>query len=475
MHPALIFTLPVLGVWLATVYWHLRKSLPPGLGVNGPWREVHDLRFLVDEAFRDHEGGWHCRQAIFDEMFRLIGQARRLVVLDIFQFNAPGESQVAYRPLASELQDALLRRKREVPELSIVVITDPINSVYGGRPTPHFEALRHAGIEVVVTDLSRGRDPNPSWSALWRLAFRWLGNSVRGGWLPNPLGPGRVTLRSYLALLNFNANHRKTLVVDHGDEWRALVSSSNADDASGDYLDSALRFGGPAALDLLHSELAIAGWSGTPQLPSPPPVPTETNNERLPRIRLLTEGAIRRALLGIIDAARSDEGLDIAVLYISHRDVIKSLKRARSRGVTVRLLLDPNQAHFGHASPGIPNGQSACELHRAGIAIRWYDTRGEQAHSKILLRSGGTRPAELLLGSANYTRRSLDDLNLEADVVLSIAQDDPVTHNVSNMFERHWNNRDNEYFSVAFETYADPSRLRYLRYRLMEASGWSTF
>ncbi|GGX94997.1 phospholipase D [Litchfieldella qijiaojingensis] len=466
----------LLAVWLATAWWHANKPLPRGLGITGPWREVGDLHLLLDESYRDSQGEWHCRQAIFDEIFRLIGQARRLLVLDIFQFNVPGENRDCYRPLAQQLRDALLRRKAEVPDLEIVLITDPINSVYGGRPTPHFDALRQAGIQVVVTDLAASRDPNPTWSALWRLAFRWLGNTSRGGWLPNPLGPGKVTLRSYLATLNFNANHRKTLVVDHGNDWVALVSSSNADDASSDYLDTAIRFASPAALDLLDSELAVAEWSGLPPLGlHPAPLPPADAPPHQTRLRVLTEGAIRAALLDIIRDTHSDERLDIAVLFLSHRSVIEALKDAHRRGVAIRLLLDPNKSHFGHASPGIPNRQAAHELHRAGIAIRWYDTRGEQAHSKVLLRSGGTRPAELLLGSANFTRRSLDDLNLEADIQFHATKDHPVIRDVQTAFERHWHNLDDERFSLPFDAHSDPSRWRYWRYRWLEVTGWSTF
>lgn len=476
MAPTISVIVVLLAVLLATGWWHSHKPLPPGLGMTCPWREAHDLRLLIDESYRDIQGEWHCRQAIFDEIFRLIAQAQRLVVLDIFQFNVPGENHDCYRPLAQQLRDALLRRKAEVPDLEIILITDPINSVYGGRATPHFDAMRQAGIRVVITDLTRSRDPNPSWSALWRLVFYWLGNTSRHGWLPNPLGPGKVSLRSYLATLNFNANHRKTLVVDHGDDWIAMVSSSNADDGSSDYLDVAIRFAGPAALDLLASELALAEWSGLSSLGSyPTPLPITSAPPCLPRFRILTEGAIRRALLDIIRNARGGERLDIAVLFLSHRDVIRALMSAQRRGVAIRLLLDPNKTHFGHKSPGIPNRQAAYELHQAGVPIRWYDTRGEQAHSKVLLRSGGSRPAELLLGSANFTRRSLNDLNLEADVQLDAAQDHPIILDFQATFERHWHNHDGEQFSLSFDAHADPSRWRYWRYRWLEATGWSTF
>ncbi|MCG6658666.1 phospholipase [Halomonas campisalis] len=464
-----------LALYLATVWWHSRKPLPPGLRLAGPWRGAAEARLLRDETFIDTHGRQRCRQQVVDELLALIGQARRLIVIDIFQLNDPDSAPPdCHRRVAAELIQALLARKREVPALEIVLITDPINHVYGGQPAGHFDALRQAGIRVVETHLPASRDPNPSWSALWRLTMRWWGNSPRGGWLPNPLGPGKVTLRSYLASLNLNANHRKTLVADHGDDWRAVVSSCNLNDTSSNYRELGLTFAGPAALDLLDSERQIAAYSGASvEVPALPPV--EPPRRTAPRLRVLGEGAIRDALLETIDDARPGERLDIEVLYLSHRGLITALRKAHRRGVALRVLLDPSKAHFGRPSPGIPNRPVARELHDAGIAVRWSDTRREQAHAKLLLRSGEGRPAMLLLGSANFTRRSLDDLNLEANVQLEAESDHPAMADAHAAFKRHWHNGPEEHYSADYPAYADRSRLRYWRYRVMEASGWCTF
>ncbi|MCC5884219.1 MAG: phospholipase [Halomonas sp.] len=465
-----------LTLYLATLWWHSRKPLPPGLGVEGKWRSPCTPRLLIDETFVDADGQRHCRQQIFDEILRLIGQAETLVVLDIFQFNDPADDrQDCHRQISAALRDALLARKRQRPDVEMVVITDPINAVYGGRELSHHRALEAAGIRIATTDLTIGRDPNPSWSALWRLCLRWMPHSPRGGWLPNPIGPGKVGLRSYLALLNLNANHRKTLVVDEGKHWTAVVSSANADDGSSDYRDMALRVSGDIALDLLASEREIAARSGVIIDHVQPPAAGPDASGPVPRLRLLSEGAIKRALLAIIDDARAGERLDIEVLYLSHRGVIAALARAMARDVQVRVLLDPNHHAFGVSSSGIPNRQAASDLLAAGIQLRWSDTHGEQAHSKMLLRHASERPARLLLGSANYTRRSLDDLNFEADLEWVAGADDPVIAAARAAFERHWHNRDAERYSTGPEAYLDPSRRRYWQYRLMEASGWCTF
>ncbi|TFH86611.1 phospholipase [Billgrantia azerbaijanica] len=465
--------------YLVIAWWHVRKPLPAGVGQGGPWREAHDVRLRLDETWRDAAGAPHYRQHLVDEMLALLAQARRLVVLDVFQFSDPADCPAGcHRRIAAAVCEALLARKREIPELTAVVITDPINTAYGGRAAHHLDALRAAGVHVVVTRLTATRDPNPSWNALWRLLFGWWGNAPRG-WLPNPFGPGRVTLRSYLAALNLNANHRKTLVVDHGDDWRALVSSANLDETASTYREAGLVFSGPAALDLLASEAGIAAFSGLRGLPlpapSPAPAPSAPSAPMAPALRVLGEGAIRDALLAIIDDARPPERLDLEALYLSHRGVIAALRAAHRRGVAVRVLLDPSHEAFGLALHGLPNRPVARELQCAGITIRWSDTRGEQAHAKLLLRSGGSRPSRLLLGSANFTRRSLDDLNLEADVELIADADHPAIRDALAAFSRHWHNAPQARFSVDYVTYADASRWHYWQYRVMEATGWCTF
>jgi len=43
----------------------------------------------------------------------------------------------------------------------------------------------------------------------------------------------------------------------------------------------------------------------------------------------------------------------------------------------------------------------AWELHRAGIAVRWVNTHGEQAHGKFVLIQRTDGSASLVSGSAN--------------------------------------------------------------------------
>jgi phosphatidylserine/phosphatidylglycerophosphate/cardiolipin synthase-like enzyme len=183
--------------------------------------------------------------------------------------------------------------------------------------------------------------------------------------------------------------------------------------------------------------------------------------------------------LSEIRAAVAGESIAIAVFYLSDRDVIDALADAAARGVRIRLILDPNKDAFGRTKDGVPNRPVAAELRRrssGNIEIRWYRTHGEQFHTKLaLVRRGDSLWA--MLGSANFTRRNLDNYNLEADVALETNLGTPLAQELINYFETLWQNDPvtaTEY-TTDFLTYEDQSFARYWRYRLMEATGMSTF
>jgi len=471
--------LVLLACYLAMAVYQACKPLPEGIGQEFPLRPASAVTLLTDVTYLDAAGLRHSDQQVFDEALRLVGQARRAILVDMFLFNdfSGANDAPALRPLSAQLTDALVERKRAVPGLQVLVITDPINTLYGGRPSKHLDALRAAGIEVVATDLSRLRAPNPAWSGFWQLCCRWAGNNEGGGWLPSPFGQGKATLRSYLALLNLNANHRKTLVVDAGDGWAGWVASANPHDGSSAHGNVALRFEGPAVLDLLRSERAVAAMSDArwpPALAAAQSAPL-TAVDAEAHVQIITEARIRDALLANVASARASDQLDIAVFYFSHRALLKSVIAARQRGVQVRVLLDPNEDAFGRKKNGIPNRQAALELHRAGVSVRWCDTHGEQCHAKLMLRRGADGNAELIAGSANYTRRNLDDYNLESSARVLAASDAPVIEQASTYFEQSWNNGNGRQISLPYSAYEDASRWRYWRYRFTEATGLSSF
>ncbi len=505
----------MLGPMLAVGVWHGAKPLPDGLRVASDWVETpaSDARLLFDVTAADGYGRPVVQQQIFDESLRMIAAAREFIVLDQFLFNAhhgslapdraadtaPDAAPAPTRSLSRELREALIAARRSQPQLRVLFITDPINDVYGGAPSPDLAALRAAGIDVVVTDLDRLRDPNPIYSTLWRVGIRWWsGDGAGPGWLPNPLaeGPQRVTFRAWARLLNMKANHRKVIVADDGAGGLiGLVGSMNPHDASGAHSNTALQVRGAALTSLLASELAVArfsGWRGDWPPPAAAAAPSAaaaapaaavgTPAPRAPpplRLRTLTEGAIRDALLEQIALAQRDDRIDLAMFYLSERRIIDALVAAAARGVTVRVLLDPNRDAFGREKNGIPNRPVASELvtrSDGAIKLRWYRTHGEQFHSKLFALHQADR-SWLTTGSANLTRRNVADFNLEANLAVEAPPDTEIVLAATTWFETLWSNRApvGVEYSTDFGTFADPAQSSYWAYRIMEATGLSSF
>ena len=473
----LTLTALFLTAWLVMGIWHVYKPMPGGLDVATPWVPAVDVTFLSDTTYVTADGETESDQAIFDAVLDMVGGARQLLVLDMFLFNDfAGETDGRHRPLTEELTQALVEQRQRHPSLDALFITDPVNTVYGSLAPSHFQRLEAAGIDVLETDLARLRDPNPLWSGLWRLCCRWLDAEPGQGWLPNPLAERRASLASWMRLLNFKANHRKTVIADRGARWEGLVTSANPHDASSRHGNVALRFSGPAALDLLATEQSAAAISGRDEAFALPRAPTRDYLESDEgRLRVLTEARIREATIKMIEAARAGERLDLAMFYLSHRGVIPALKQAARRGVQVRALLDPNHDAFGRKKSGLPNRPVGMELHRAGIEVRWCLTTGEQCHAKLLLLRHADGSGEMLLGSANFTRRNLDNFNMETNVEWQAPAGHPALAAAGEYFALRWGNGHGERHSLPFSEYADDSWWRYWRYRLMEATGLSTF
>ena len=143
-------------------------------------------------------------------------------MLDYFLFNGAASTAERSPPrrcgrMSQELRDALIERRRAMPALQVLFITDPINEVYGGAPSNDFAMLRAAGVDIAVTDVARLRDSSFLYSVCG--AYGWLVGAATQAWVvANPLasGPRHITLASALQLANFKANHRRTIIADDG-------------------------------------------------------------------------------------------------------------------------------------------------------------------------------------------------------------------------------------------------------------------
>jgi phosphatidylserine/phosphatidylglycerophosphate/cardiolipin synthase-like enzyme len=477
-------------LWAVTGAYYSTRPMPAGIRTSSPWEAVppSDLGFLRDLTAADAYGRPFVDQQIFDRALAIIGHAQRFIVLDYFLFNerAAGGATPLRRPLSHELEAALVERMRERPGLEVLFITDPVNENYGSRPSASLERLRQAGVHVVLTALDRLPDPDPLYSAPWRLLIRWWDLK-----LPAALAPG---LRATARRLNDKANERKLLIADGDDDQLVgLIGSADPEDAASADSNVALGLHGPALRPLLESELAIARAAEF-RAPLPAVVAAAAAPERAPalmltehdvdsgravRVCVASEGAIGSALLERLGQASAPDAVDIAMRTLADREIVEALLAAAARGVRVHVLLDPNKDEYGEPRSGFPNRQVASELVAASdgaIKVRWYRTHGEQFHATLVAIYG---PGSLwfTLGSANLTRHDLGDFDLEANAAVETARSTPLAGAVLGWFDTLWSNHAaaGVEYSAPYEVYADPSQGRYWLYRLVEGTGLANF
>ena len=176
-------------------------------------------------------------------------------------------------------------------------------------------------------------------------------------------------------------DHVKLLVVDDG--AAAVVGGINwgATSAPNHDFDALVR--GPAAANLERVFLRDLVSSGLPAA-----VPSETVDPAIVVATTLPDTGIRPLALELVDGARAT--LDLELFVLTDAGVVHALARARSRGVRVRLLLDPDQR---------PSDASAELLRTAGVAVHLYRGSGEKLHAKAAVADG----RRVLFGSANWT------------------------------------------------------------------------
>ena len=119
--------------------------------------------------------------------------------------------------------------------------------------------------------------------------------------------------------------------------------------------------------------------------------------------------------------------------------------------------------------------ERAHDLVHENIDVRWCNTQGEQCHSKLIMFHRKNNTSTIILGSANFTRRNLDDYNLESNIEVLSSSSHPEILKVKKYFYESWHATENRKTSVAYNVYQDDSHIKYWLYRFMESVGMSTF
>lgn len=327
---------------LIVAIYNIFKPLPKGISYNGKVYNIseNDIQILYDLTYHK-DNKTIVEQEIFKNVFNLVDNAKKFIVIDMFLFNTDYSDKVKLINLSSELKDKLIKKKKENPDIKIYFITDEINNFYGSYESNLIRELKNNNIPVIITDLTKLRDSNPTWSGFWRTYLQWFGTSGNG-WITHPLGNTeyKVTVRSFLKLLNFKANHRKTIIADINDSIESMVMSANPHDASSHHSNIGVLIKGDIWKDLLKTEKAVADFSGSNIDIEESDYETIEKNETRPiQIELLTEKKIKDSLIQEIKNTQKGEAIDIAMFYLSDRDIINELLKASDRGVEIRLIL----------------------------------------------------------------------------------------------------------------------------------------
>jgi hypothetical protein len=413
--------------WAAVAAWNGLKPLPPGT-------HVTSLATRLDESQVEVVSAPAPAGEIEARELAAIDRASELIVLDA-------------APLSRAVGRGLLLQRIKRPNIKIVLVSDPRSEAYGGTPMEYLESLERAGVIVARVRLDRLRDCIPLYSALWRLTLGWWSD-------PFDEHPGDPGLRAVLRAQNRKSDQRRVLVADDGaGGWVSLLPA--APDG-----DLAVQIKGGLARDIAASELEIAAWSsGDDRLPAPP--------RAVPRgpgsidARFLTEGAIRGAMLDALSTAGAGDEIGLVTPRLSERRLITGLLSAAARGAHVRVLLDPEAA---------PDTAVAAELERDGggnIELRWLARAARATASLAFVVRRGELWASA--GAADFTRPSLDDIDLESAVELRLPERAAAARALEDYFAGRWSS------GAAYAAYAVESDADYWRYRLKEAAAIAAF
>lgn len=453
--------------YAAGVLYSRYKPVPPGIAPAPEFFRVPSskITFLYDLTAESGRG-YRLDQSIMETVYGMIRDARKLVIIDSFLFNLNNADYQETQPKTTRVVESIRASKA-----AVLFISDPFNMFYGKERCRPLEDASHAGACIVITDVDKLRDNNMFYGALWRLLLQWV-LPHREGFIPHPIKrSSRIPLRALLKALNTRANHRKAIVADKDGSWSVLLASANFDDASSYFCNTAVLVEhAGVARKLASAELAVARMSGLRGMARSPSVLGQDAAGGDALVTTLFDDRIRASILKDIHATLPGDTILVAMLFLAERSVIKALKRAARRGVSVNVVLDRNSESFGQKKRGLPNQQVAAELGPVpGINLRWYAVESEEFHSKAIIILG-RRMGIIHTGSANLTRRSLSGTNLEANIrVEAPRSSEPVQE-----AERYINKLLHPPYTVPYRRKPHRKPL-YLLYRLQEATGLGTF
>jgi phospholipase D-like protein len=166
-------------------------------------------------------------------------------------------------------------------------------------------------------------------------------------------------------------------------------------------------------------------------------------------------------MLDALGAAARGDQIGLSAPRLSERRLIGALLSAAARGAHVRVLLDAGAA---------PNTAVAAELERGGggnLELRWLARPVRVRVSLAFVMRHGELWASA--GAADFTRPSLDDIDLESAVELRLPEHAAAARELEAYFSGAWAT------GAAYAAYAVESEADHWRYRLKEAAALAAY
>jgi len=476
-----------------------RISLDPErLTAHSPWFYVSDDDVDIQEDYSGFDPRTQQRFShlnIGDKAIDMINNADEVILASVFLFDVFYSKDQPHRDIVEEITTSIVQKKKGNPEISVVLILDPVNRAYGRRIGPAVKTLLENGVDVFYSDLlstrsatalGLGQLSNNILRFADTITFGIVGKILSIPATPklpldNPLDEQGLSLEALWNALALKANHRKLLVTDCDGTYEAMVTSANPHNASILNTNFSVTVKGDIAKyiymvireDIIFSKkLDLVDWSDNSKAYKKnfltevlPPLPeadinTSAYSSSSPvAVSFVTESCIRRSVIQMLENARQDDLVRIQMFYLSDFKVIKAIiKTAKRLKKPMLIILDPSNDAFGMKKDGTPNRQVAAYLMKKkkqlglNIEIRWYDTHGEQNHAKIMSiinNNPARQKYELINGSANWTGKNLKDINLEANICLRGSK--KVVNKFNALFDLFWWNSDGMVYTIGYQ------------------------
>lgn len=294
-------------------------------------------------------------------------------------------------------------------------------------------------------------------------------------------------------------------------EWEALISSANPHNASipssnyavsvkgnlAEYIYDVLRSDVKKSIDLGSADYVL--WNDNASRAYKRNFLKETMSDvdrdslnrgdenSTVRVKFLSEGQIEKAGISILENVKSRDRVRIQMFYLSDYDMINAILKASTVTIQpVELLLDPNKDAFNRVKDGTPNRQVAVflmnrlsaedmeklekyfpqyvvdgKLVDVNIRVRWYNTTGEQNHAKIMSVTNELMGKYVLFnGSANWTGKNLNDINMESNLLVEGSMG--ITNQFNSTFDNLMSNADGVIYSLDYdhEVYSQHASLK---------------